>query len=111
MANNKIQVAIDGNIVAYEGNITYGLGKNTLNFLPQSNGSLIKTTDISTAMGMVTIPVRSTQLNIDFFRSLEGSEHVIQVGDLSFSAMELEAFPDIQDLEVVDFVFKGNPAV
>jgi hypothetical protein len=111
MANDKIQVAIDGKVVPYEGNVTYSLGKETITFNPQTNGNIIKTKDISTAVGMVTIPARATKSNVDFFRNLEGSEHVIQIGDISFSGMEFEVFPDIQDLEVVDFVFKGNPAI
>tara|TARA_Y100000385_G_scaffold275847_1_gene320779 strand:+ start:556 stop:891 length:336 start_codon:yes stop_codon:yes gene_type:complete len=111
MANNKIQVAINGNVVAYEGNITYSLGKNTTVFNPQTNGKLLKTVDISSAIGSVTIPVRCTPENVELFRSFESQENVVQVGDISFSGMEYEVFPDIQDLEVIDFVFKGNPAV
>jgi len=66
MANDKIQVAINGNVVAYEGNITYSLGKNTIVFNPQTNGKLIKTKDISSAVGMVTIPIRCTDENVEW---------------------------------------------
>ena len=111
MANDKIQVAINGKPVAYEGNITYSLGKNTTVFNPQTNGKLVKTIDISSAVGMVTIPVRCTNKNVELFRSFDGQENVIQIGDISFFGMEYEVFPDVQDLEVVDFIFKGNPAV
>ena len=103
---------INGKPIAYEGQIKTKPGMSKRNFYPQVNGGMIVTSDVSTNIGIITIPIRITTESRKYFESLanNGNNNVISVGDLNFSGCALEDQPEVALLEIGEYVFKGNPA-
>lgn len=106
-------LSINGTVISYEGavKIEYGSKKRVVN--PQVNGSKIITTDISTNMSKITIPVRvnpSSNKQFDTFYN-NGDNNTISFRDKNFSACVMEVLPEREDLAVVEYVFLGDPAI
>lgn len=106
-------LAINGLPVAYEGQIKVKPGMPKRNFYPQVNGKMIITSDVSTNMSIITIPIRVTEESRKYFKSIinNGDNNVISVGDLNFSGCTLEDEPDVALLDIGEYVFKGDPAI
>lgn len=104
---------INGKPVAYEGKVKTQAGSATRNFHPQVNGSMIITSDISTNVGIVIVPVRATPENVELFTSFydNGDNNTISFRNENFSNCGLTVKPEIEDLEIVEYVFKGDPAI
>ena len=104
---------INGKTVSYEGKVKIEAGSITRNFHPQVNGPIIITSDISTNIGMVIVPVRATKENKALFTSFynNGNNNVISFGNENFSNCAMEKDPLREDLEIVEYVFKGDPAI
>jgi hypothetical protein len=104
---------INGKPIAYEGKVKIQDGSEKRNFHPQVNGSIIITSDVSTNIGMVIVPVRATDENKALFTSFHdnGDNNTISFRDQNFSNCAMEEKPLTEDLEIVEYVFKGNPAI
>lgn len=104
---------INGKTVSYEGKVKIEAGSITRNVFSQVNGSKIITSDVSTNIGMVIVPVRATDENKALFKSFydNGDNNVISFRNQNFSNCAMEKDPLTEDLEIVEYVFKGNPAI
>jgi len=106
-------LVINGKTVGYEGKVKTQTGSITRNFHPQVNGSIIITSDVSTNIGMVIVPVRATDENKALFTSFynNGNNNTVSFRNENFSDCSVEVLPQTEDLEIVEYVFKGNPAI
>ena len=105
-------LVINGKPIAYEGKVKIDDGSITRDVFSQVNGPKLITSDVSSNVSTITIPIRLTVESREYFRSLINKENniVISVGDLHFSGCSLEDEPDVALLEIGEYVFKGNPA-
>lgn len=106
-------LSINGTAIAYEGKIKIEAGSPKRVFNPQYNGQKIITSDISSNLSKITIPVRATPENNKQFDSFyqNGDNNTIAFRDQNFSACALEMIPEREDLEIVEYVFYGDPAL
>jgi len=104
---------INGKTISYEGKVKIQVGSQKRNFFSQVNGSIIITSDVSTNIGMVIVPVRATDENKALFASFynNGDNNIISFRNQNFSNYSMEEEPLTEDLEIVEYVFKGNPAI
>jgi hypothetical protein len=106
-------LTVNTKAISYEGNIRIEPGAATRTPYPQVNGSLIVVEDISTKMCKITIPIRVTPETNKTFDEFYNNDdnNVITFRDQNFSGCFMEVIPEREDLQVVDYVFMGNPAV
>ena len=106
-------LVINGKPIAYEGKVKIEAGSITRNVFSQVNGSKLITSDVSTNISMISVPVRATPENIELFTSFynNGDNNTISFRNQNFSSCVMEKLPQIEDLEVVEYVFKGDPAI
>ncbi len=110
---NLGDLSINGEPISYEGQVDIQPGSKKRSFHPQSNGQKIITSDFSTNMSKITVTVRCTpdfnDLFDTFFRNEDNNTIVFR--DKSFVACGMEELPSRKDLQTVDYVFFGDPAV
>lgn len=106
-------LSINGTPIAYEGKIKIEAGSIKRVVTPQVNGSKIITSDISTNISKITVPVRVTPATNKQFDSFynNGDNNTITFRDQNFSSCAMEMLPEREDLEVVEYVFFGDPAL
>jgi hypothetical protein len=106
-------LTINGNVVTYENAVKIEAGSKTRRFHPQINGDLIITTDISTNMSKITIPIRVTPQSNNTFDDLYDNDdnNIITFRDKNFTGCAMEVIPEREDREIVEYVFMGNPEV
>lgn len=106
-------LSINGTVISYEGAVKIEAGSKKRVVNPQVNGSKIITTDITTNMSKITIPVRvspSSNTQFDAFYN-NGDNNTISFRDQNFSACVMEMLPEREDMAVVEYVFFGDPAI
>lgn len=110
---NQGDLLINNTVIAYEGKVKIESGSLTRNFFPQINGPKIITSDITTNKSKITITVRATPSNNDDFDSYynNGDGNIITFRDKNFNNCAMEMIPEREDLETVDYVFYGDPAI
>ncbi len=103
---------INNTVVKYDGRIKVLNGSKTRTGNPQVNGGIIYTTDISTEISMITIPIRVSPDSDNLFDSLfaNGDNNTITFRDQNFARATMEVLPEREDQEVVEYVFKANLA-
>lgn len=106
-------LSINGTIIAYEGAIKIQAGSKKRIVNPQVNGSKIITTDISTNMSKITIPVRNTPASAAQFDAFynNGDNNTISFRDQNFTSCLIEELPEREDMAVVQYVFIGDPVL
>jgi hypothetical protein len=106
-------LTINGNVVTYEGRVKIEAGSRTRVVNPQVDGSQIITTDISTNKSKITVPIRVTPETNKTFDALydNGDNNIITFRDRNFTRCVMEVKPEREDLEIVEYVFMGNPEV
>jgi hypothetical protein len=106
-------LTINGNVVKYEGRVKIEAGSKTRISNPQVNGDTIITTDISTNKSKITVPIRVTPESNKTFDSFFDNEdnNIITFRDRNFTRCFIEVKPEREDLEIVEYVFMGNPEV
>jgi hypothetical protein len=109
---NYGDLSINGAIVGYEGQVEITPGSRKRNFFPQVGANKIITSDISTDMSKIVIPIRVTPENLADFKVLfeNGDNNTITFRDQSFTACAMEEEPAAKDMDLVDYVFYGDPA-
>lgn len=104
-------LTINGETVSYEAPVKVidGSIKRVPN--PQVNGQLIYTSDISENRSQITINVRVTPENNDFFDTLyaNGDNNTITFRDKSYVKATMEMIPEREDQATVDYVFFAQP--
>ena len=110
---NYINLSINGQVVKYEGRLKIEAGTITRTFNPQVNGEIVVTSDISTNMSKITIPVRVTAASSKTFKEFydNGDNNVITADRKSFTKCALEVLPEREDQEIVEYIFMGNPEI
>lgn len=115
MSLQQGDLTINTKVIAYDpaGKVRIQKGTATRVPYPQVNGSLIVVEDISTKMSKITIPIRVTAETNKTFDEFYNNDdnNVITFRDQNFSGCFMEVIPEREDLELVDYVFMGNPAV
>lgn len=106
-------LVINGKAIAYEGKVKIEAGSATRNVFAQVNGAKLITSDVSTNISTISVPVRATPENIELFTSFfnNGDNNTISFRDLNFSGCVMEKLPQVEDLEIVEYMFKGDPAI
>lgn len=99
--------------IGYEGKVKTQAGSITRNVFSQVNGSKIITSDVSTNVSIIRIPIRSTTENRKLFESFyhNGDNNTISFGEQNFSGCVMEVLPELENLELGEYVFKGDPAI
>ena len=106
-------LVINGKPIAYEGKVKIEAGSITRNVFSQVNGSKLITSDVSSNVSIISVPVRATPENIELFTSFynNNDNNTISFRNQNFSGCVMEKLPQIEDLEVVEYMFKGDPAI
>ena len=106
-------LVINGTPIAYEGKVKTQAGSITRNVFSQVNGSKIITSDVSTNISIIRIPIRSTTENRKLFESFynNNDNNTISFGEQNFSNCVMEVLPELENLELGEYVFKGDPAI
>jgi hypothetical protein len=106
-------LSINGIVIGYEGAVKIEAGSKKRIVSPQVNGAKVITTDISTNVSKITIPVRSNPSNNTLFDGFynNGDNNTISFRDQNFSGCVMEMLPEREDLAVVSYVFIGDPAI
>ena len=109
---NYGNLLINFNVVKYEGEVDIQDGAITRNYNPQVNGSAVITSDITTNKSTINIPIRVTpESNADFDEFYDlGDANTIVFRDKSYSRCVMVEKPSRQDMQVVTYVFHGDPA-
>lgn len=104
-------LTINTKVIKYEGNVKIQAGSATRAGFPQVNGSLVVVEDISTNISKITVPIRVTSESNktfdEFFNNADNN--IITFRDKNYSGCFMEVLPEREDLEVVEYVFMGNP--
>lgn len=110
---NYGDLSINGTVISYEGAVKIEPGSKKRVVNPQVNGSKIITSDISTNMSKITIPIRVSPASNDQFDALynNGDNNTIAFRDKNFTACVIEMLPEREDMAVVEYIFYGDPAV
>ena len=110
---NYGDLSINGTVISYEGAVKIQAGSIKRVVNPQVNGSKIITSDISTNMSKITIPVRVSPSSNDQFDAFfnNGDNNTISFRDKNFTACVMEELPEREDMAVVEYVFMGDPAI
>lgn len=103
---------INNTVVKYDGRLKVKNGSKTRTGNPQINGGIIYTTDISTEMTTITIPVRAEPESNARFEQFytNGDNNTITIGDTNYIRATMTELPEIEDQEVVEYVFTANIA-
>lgn len=106
-------LTINGTVIKYDGRVKVERGTRTRVANPQIGGDIIYTTDISTEMAKVTVPVRvSPDSNKQFDGFYDnGDNNTMTFRDKNYSRATMEVVPEREDQEVVEYVFFANPEV
>jgi hypothetical protein len=104
---------INNTVIKYDGRIKIEDGTRTRVANPQVNGEIIYTSDISTEVSKITVPIRVSPDSNKQFDALydNGDNNTISFRDKNFSKCVMEVLPEREDQEIVEYVFMGNPAV
>ena len=113
MALDQGNLSINGTVIAYEGYVKVKPGSKKRTAYPQVNGKKIITTSVEENRSMITVTIRvtpssNTQFD-EFFNN--GDNNTIIFRDKNFTACFLEEIPERSDLETVDYIFYGDPAI
>jgi len=110
---NYGDLSINNIVRSYEGMVKVEPGSKKRVVNPQVNGSKIITSDISTNMSKITIPVRVSPASNDEYDDLynNGDNNTISFRDENFTACVMEVLPEREDMAVIEYVFYGDPAV
>lgn len=106
-------LTINGDIIAYEGNVKITLGSKTRKANPQISGDLIFTTDNSTNFATLKVSVRNTSENNKLFNNYyaNGDNNVISFGEVSISQAAMEMIPEREDQSLIEYTFFGNAVI
>ena len=110
---NYGDLSINGQVVAYEGQVEITPGVSKRNFHPQVGGKKIITQDVSTNMSKIVVPIRVTPENLADFKTYFDNEdnNTITFRDQNFVACALEELPAAKDMDLVEYGFMGDPQV
>ncbi len=110
---NNGDLLANGNVIAYEGRVKIEDGSITRVPNPQVNGEVVITTDITSNRSKITIPIRVTTESNNTFDDLfdNGDDNIITFRDKNYTRCYMEVKPEREDVEIVEYVFFGNPAV
>jgi hypothetical protein len=110
---NYGDLSINGTVESYEGAVKIQAGSIKRVVNPQVNGSKIITSDISTNMSKIIIPVRVSPASNARYDALfnNGDNNTISFRDKNFTACVMEELPEREDMAIVEYVFIGDPAI
>lgn len=111
--NNQGALTINTKVIQYDGKVKIEAGSATRTPYPQVNGGLVVVQDISTKVSKIIIPVRVSPESNETFDEFYDNEdnNIITFRDKNYSGCFMEVKPEREDLEVVEYVFMGNPEV
>jgi hypothetical protein len=111
--NNQGALTINTKVIQYENRVKVEAGSATRNAYPQVNGGLVVVEDISTKVSKITVPIRVTSESNETFDEFYDNKdnNIITFRDKNYSGCFMEVKPEREDLEVVEYVFMGNPEV
>jgi len=106
-------LVINGVVFSFEGRVKIEAGKRTRMPHPQINGVMVVSTDIESARSKISVPTRVTPASDSTFDDLYTLEDniLITFRAKAFTGCFLEVIPEREDVEIVDYVFFGNPEV
>jgi len=106
----NLPLQINGETIAYEGNVKLTIGSKTRKANPQLFGNLIYTTDNSTNFSTIKVSIRNTQASIDQFKAYyrNGDNNVISFGNITLSNVAMEMLPEVEDQALTEYTFLGD---
>ena len=110
---NYQNLLINGTVIAYDGAVKVTDGSITRVGNPQINGKVVYTSDLSTNMSTIIVPIRVTPESNEQFDEFydNGDNNTIIFGDKSYSNCAMEVKPEREDQAIVEYKFFGNPVV
>lgn len=108
LENTPLQ--INGETIAYEGNVKPIIGSKTRKPNPQLFGNLIYTTDNSTNFTTLKVSIRNTPASIEQFKGYyrNGDNNVISFGNLTITNVAMEVLPETEDQGLTEYTFFGD---
>jgi hypothetical protein len=106
-------LTINGDIIAYEGNVKFTKGSKTRKANPQISGQNVFTSDNSTNYSVLKVSVRNTSENNALFDKYynNGDNNVISYGEDSITGVTLEVIPEREDQGLTEYTFYGNAVI